>query len=192
MTDVAAAADRSPRTAPQPPHPRRAEIVAALARDPRRMTVQLARELGVPEEQVIRALPAGRVTELDASRWEELLRGLEPLGKVHVIVTNGAVTLEAFGTFGNFSTFGEYFNVQTKDLDMHIRPSTLGAAFAVEKPGHLDGVNTLSFQFYDRNGAAAFKVFLTFGGANPPAAKVDAFVAIRERFALPGGAGSGE
>jgi len=126
----------------------------------------------------------GRVTELDVSRWEELLRALEPLGKVHVIVTNGAVTLEAFGTFGNFSTFGEYFNVQTKDLDMHIRPTTLGAAFAVEKPGHLDGVNTLSFQFYDRAGAAAFKVFLTFGGANPPAAKVDAFVAIRDRFAL--------
>jgi putative heme iron utilization protein len=187
MTDVAAAAaaDRFPRTAPQPPHPRRAEIVAALARDPRRMTVQLARELGVPEEQVIRALPAGRVTELDVARWEELLRALEPLGRVHVIVTNGAVTLEAFGTFGNFSTFGEYFNVQTRDLDMHIRPATLGAAFAVEKPGHLDGVNTLSFQFYDLNGAAAFKVFLTFGGANPPAAKVEAFVAIRERFAMP-------
>jgi putative heme iron utilization protein len=148
------------------------------------MTVQLARELGVPEEQVIRALPASRVTELDVSRWEELLRALEPLGRVHVIVTNGAVTLEAFGTFGNFSTFGEYFNVQTKDLDMHVRPATLGAAFAVEKPGHLDGVNTLSFQFYDRAGAAAFKVFLTFGGANPPAEKVDAFAAIRERFAL--------
>jgi putative heme degradation protein len=75
--------------------------------------------------------------------------------------------------------------VQSKDLDMHVRPATLGAAFAVEKPGHLDGVNTLSFQFYDRAGAAAFKVFLTFGGANPPAAKVDAFVSIRDRFALP-------
>ena len=185
MTDSTASASFVPKAAPAHPHPRRAEIVAALARDPRRMTVQLARELGVPEEQVIRALPASRVTELDVGRWEELLRALEPLGKVHVIVTNGAVTLEAFGTFGNFSTFGEYFNVQTKDLDMHIRPATLGAVFAVEKPGHLDGVNTLSFQFYDRAGAAAFKVFLTFGGANPPAAKVDAFVAIRERFALP-------
>src|SRR3954462_2366451 len=83
---------------------RRAEIVAALQRDPRRMTVQLARELGVPEEQGIRALPASRATELDVSHWEELLRALEPLGRVHVIVTNGAVTLEAFGTFGNFST----------------------------------------------------------------------------------------
>ena len=159
-----------------------ADIRAAFDRDRRRMTVQLARELGVPEERVIRAMVPEMARELDVSRWEELLRAFEGLGKVHVIVTNGAVTLEAFGSFGRFSTFGEYFNVQTKDLDMHVRPAALGAAFAVEKPGHLDGVNTLSFQFYDKAGNAAFKVFLTFGGAAPPAEKVAAFEAIRERF----------
>lgn len=152
------------------------------------MTVQLARELGVPEVEVIRALPPGTVTELDASRWEELVRALEPLGDVHVIVTNGAVTLESFGRFGNFSSFGEgdhrYFNVQTKSLDMHIRPATIGSAFAVEKPGHMDGVNTLSFQFYHRDGYAAFKVFLTFGGSAPPAHRVEQFRTLRERFAV--------
>ena len=160
-----------------------ARIRDAFRANPRKMTVQLARELGVPEERVIRAMVPELARELDVSRWEELLRAFESLGKVHVIVTNGAVTLKAFGSFGRFSTFGEYFNVQTKDLDMHIRPATLGAAFAVEKPGHLDGVNTLSFQFYDMAGHAAFKVFLTFGGAAPPAEKVAAFEAIRERFA---------
>ena len=151
------------------------------------MTVQLARELGVPEVEVIRALPQGTVTELDAARWEELVRALEPLGDVHVIVTNGAVTLESFGRFGNFSSFGEgdnrYFNVQTRSLDMHIRPAMIGAAFAVEKPGHMDGVNTLSFQFYHRDGYAAFKVFLTFGGSAPPAHRVEQFNSIRARFA---------
>jgi putative heme utilization carrier protein HutX len=164
-----------------------ARIRAAIERNPRRMTVQVARELGVPEVEVIRAMPAGTVTELDASRWEELLRSFEELGEVHVIVTNGAVTLEAFGRFGNFSSFGEgdnrYFNVQTKSLDMHIRPATLGAVFAVEKPGHMDGVNTLSFQFYHREGFAAFKVFLTFGGAAPPPHRLAQFNALRERFA---------
>ena len=165
-----------------------ARIRAALERNPRRMTVQLARELGVPEVEVIRAMPAGTVTELDVSRWEELLRAMEDLGDVHVIVTNGSVTLEAFGRFGNFSTFGEgdgrYFNIQTKSLDMHLRPATLGAVFAVEKPGHMDGVNTLSFQFYHRDGFAAFKVFLTFGGKAPPPKRVDQFEALRGRFAL--------
>jgi putative heme iron utilization protein len=167
----------------------RSRIRAAIARNPRRMTVQLARELGVPEVEVIRAMPPATVRALDVSRWEELLRSFEELGDVHVIVTNGAVTLEAFGRFGNFSSFGEgenrYFNVQTKSLDMHIRPATLGAAFAVEKPGHMDGVNTLSFQFYHRDGFAAFKVFLTFGGAAPPPQRVAQFSALREKFFEP-------
>src|SRR5687768_12151604 len=167
-----------------PEHRTPDEIRAALQREPRKMTVQLARELGVPEVRVIRAMPEGMAVELDVSRWEELLRSFERLGRVHVIVTNGSVTLEAFGAFGNFSTFGPYFNVQTKDLDMYLRPATLGAAFAVQKPGHLDGVNTLSFQFYDRGGAAAFKVFLTFGGSAPPPEKVRQFEELRERFAL--------
>ena len=163
-------------------------IRAAFERNRRKMTVQLARELGVPEVEVIRALPDGMATELDVSRWEELLRALEPLGNLHVIVTNGAVTLESFGQFGNFSTFGAgegcYFNVQSKSLDMHIRPAALAAAFAVEKPGHMDGVNTLSFQFYDRDGAAAFKVFLTLGGSAPPPEKRQAFDRLRAAFRL--------
>ncbi len=133
---------------------------------------------------MIRALPDGSAIELDASKWQPLVRRLEAVGQVHVIVTNGAVTLESFGQFGNFSTFGEYFNVQTKSLDMHIRPSEIHTIFAVKKPGHLDGVNTLSIQFYDRNGAAAFKVFFTFGGKEPNGEKQAHFSAIVEEFCL--------
>ena len=161
-------------------------IREAFDRNRRKMTVQLARELGVNELDVLRALPAELVTELDAARWEPLVRDFEALGNVHVIVTNGSVTLEAFGRFGNFSTFGEgenrYFNVQTKSLDMHLRPAMLAAVFAVKKPGHMDGVDTLSFQFYGRDGAAAFKVFLTFGGSPPPPERVAAFVGLRETY----------
>ena len=158
-------------------------IRAAYAANPRKMTVQLARELNVPELHVVRALPEGLARELDPSRWEELIRSFEPLGKVHVIVTNGAVTLESFGAFGHFSTFGEYFNVQSKDLDMHVRFAQLAHVFAVEKPGHRDGVNTLSFQFFDPDGRAAFKVFLTFGGSKPNPERRAQFDAIRDRFA---------
>jgi putative hemin transport protein len=163
----------------------RERIRAALQQNPRQMTMQLARELGVPEAEVIRALPADRAVELDISRWEELIRSLEALGKVHVLVSNGAATLEAIGQFGRFSTWGEFFNVQTKSLDMHIRWPQLGSAFAVEKPGHLDGVNTLSVQFYDQAGSAAFKVFLTFGGSAPAPERVAQFVQIREQFRKP-------
>jgi putative hemin transport protein len=151
-----------------------------------RMTIQIARELGVPEIEVIRAMPAENVVELDITRWEELIRSFEELENVHVIASNGSVTLECFGQFGNFSTWGEYFNVQTKSLDMHIRFKVLAGAFAVVKPGHMDGVQTVSFQFYDQNGTAAFKVFLTFGGKAPSPERMAMFHSIRDRFAIQG------
>ncbi len=162
--------------------PLRDRVAATLAANPNAMTMQLARDLGVPEAEVIRALPDGRTVELDVGRWEDLIRSFEAFGPVHVIVSNAAVTLEATGQFGNFSTWGEFFNVQTK-LDMHIRWSRLGAAFALEKPGHLDGVPTLSIQFFDKDGQSAFKVFLTFGGKPPTAERRAQFDDLRKRFA---------
>ncbi len=154
---------------------------AAVLANPNRMTMQLARDFGVPEEEVVRALPDGRAVELDIGRWEELLRAFEALGEVHVIVSNGAATLEAVGQFGNFSTWNEFFNVQTPTLDMHIRWPNLGAAFAVEKPSHMNNVNTYSFQVFDKSGAAAFKVFLNFGGKPAPQRVAD-FQRLREQF----------
>lgn len=159
-----------------------ASVAEAVSRNPKAMTPQIARELGVPEAEVIRYLPGKRSTELDAGRWEDLIRGLEPLGKVHVIVNTGAVVLEAFGQFGNFSLTGPFFNVQTSSLDMHIRHTELGPIFAVEKPSHMDGVNTLSFQFFTKSGQAAFKVFLTFGGDAPPPEKIAQFETLRGAF----------
>jgi putative heme iron utilization protein len=160
-------------------------VAVALSANPNAMTMQLARDLGVPEADVIRALPEGRAVQLDIGRWEELIRSFEAFGAVHVIVSNGAVTLEATGAFGKFSTWGEFFNVQTK-LDMHIRWDRLGAAFAVEKPGHLDGVPTLSIQFFDKDGQSAFKVFLTFGGKPPTPERRVQFDAMRDQFRVRG------
>ncbi len=160
----------------------RQRIRDALRDGPSQMTLQLARKLGVPEAEIIRQMPDGRAVELDASRWEELLRSFEDLGKVHVIVSNGCVTTEAVGQFGGFSTWGEFFNVQSKSLDMHIRGARLASVFAVVKPSHIDGVDTLSFQFYDADGAAAFKVFVTFGGQNIDPERRKLFEALRERF----------
>lgn len=156
-------------------------IRAAVEKNPRKMTLQLARDLGVPEVEVIRAFPVDRVIELDIARWEELLRSFEALGVVRVLASNGAATIEVDGQFGGFSTAGEFFNVQTDTLDMHIRWRELAVAFAVEKPGHMDGVATLSFQFFDQSGAAAFKVFLNFGGPISPE-RQSLFLELRVKF----------
>jgi putative heme utilization carrier protein HutX len=159
-------------------------VTECLKSNPRAMTLALARELQVPEADVVRHLPAERVTELASDRFREMMDRLTAFGKVHVIVSNGATTLEAFGEFGRFSTWGEYFNVQTKSLDMHIRHEQIGAVFAVEKPGHMDGVTTLSLQFYDQAGDSAFKVFLTFGQHAPTPECRARWEAFRDEFKL--------
>jgi putative heme iron utilization protein len=159
----------------------RARIDAALAENPSQMTLQLARRLAVPEAEVVRAMPGGRSVELDVARWEELFRAFEGLGRAHVIVSNASVTCETVGEFDGFSTWGEFFNVQSASLDMHIRWEELGSAFAVEKPSHMDGGRTLSVQFFDRGGGSALKVFFNFAG-KPTAQRVAQFEALRERF----------
>ncbi len=162
----------------------RERIQEAIRQNPNQMTMVLAREFGVPEVDIVREFPDDRAVELDAHRWEELIGRLEAFGKVHVIVSNGGATLEAIGQFGNFSTTGDFFNVQTKSLDMHIRWREIGAIFAVEKPGHLKGQKTHSFQFFDRAGHSAFKVFVNFGGSIT-GEKAEQFAGIRDSFRKP-------
>lgn len=162
-----------------------ARIRAAVSAAPAKMALQMARDLGVAEVEIVRHLPDDRAIELDAGRWEEIITELESLGKVHVLVTNSTATLETVGEFGNFSTWGEFFNVQTQTLDMHIRFSQIAAIFAVEKPGHMNGINTLSIQFFDREGQAAFKVFLTFGSQAPSPQIYERFCQLRERYRVP-------
>jgi putative hemin transport protein len=158
-------------------------VRAAVRNSPAAMTMQLARRLGVAEAEVIRAMPDGRSRELNLSRWQDLFEAFAQLGTVTVIVSNASVTCEVNGIFGEFSTFGEFFNVQTPTLDLHIRHEQLGSAFAVVKPSHMDGGRTLSFQFFDTKGDSALKVFLNFGGAPTPE-REKTFETIRERFGL--------
>lgn len=138
-------------------------IREAFKQNPRQMTPMLANQLGVPEVDVIRHLPSKMVCELSNKNLEKLIRRLESLGRVTVIVNNGAVAIEVTGHFRGFSTADGFLNVQSSDLDIHIRISELGSVFAVRKPSHFDGVEALSIQFFKKDGQSAFKVFLTFG-----------------------------
>lgn len=172
------------------PHPaltvaedRYTAIRQAFDADRSQMTLMLARQMQLPEVEVIRALQGDLAHELDASRWEQIIRAFEALGNVHVIVSNGAVTLEAFGQFGKFSLTDGFLNVQTKSLDMHIRTWELASVFAFRKPSHTDGREALSFQFFDRRGDCAFKVFLTFGGHDPSPEILERYESLIRQFA---------
>lgn len=142
-------------------------IREAYDTDRSQMTLMLAHQLRIPEVDILHALEGDTARELDSSRWEEIVRAFEALGNVTVIVSNGASTIEVFGQFGKFTTKDGFLNVRTDSLDMHIRGWELGSVFAFRKPSHLDKHESLSFQFFDRRGNSAFKVFLNFGGKEP-------------------------
>jgi putative heme iron utilization protein len=61
-----------------------------------------------------------------------------------------------------------------------LRPAQFAAIFAVEKPSQVSGTNTLSFQFFDAEGAAVMKIFVTFG--EQAAERLSAFTSLREQF----------
>ena len=143
----------------------RLEVIReAYNADRSQMTLMLAHKLRIHEVELMKALEGDTARELDFSRWEELIRALEALGDITVILFNGAATVEVFGQFGKFTDVDGFLNVRTKSLDMHIRGWDLASVFAFRKPSHLDKHESLSFQFFDTRGSAAFKVFLNFGG----------------------------
>ena len=91
--------------------------------------------------------------------------------------------METVGTFGGLSETGPFLNVQTETLDLHLLPNEVAFVYAVEKIGHDSENVTHSFQFFDREGDAGFKVFLWENFPNVPADRVAGFRELVERFA---------
>jgi putative hemin transport protein len=155
--------------------------------DGSRMTMTAARKFGVPERVVVEALVGHwPIVPLHAGSFRELVEALPSLGPMRVFVRSRAAVLEAVGTFGGFSETGPFFNVQTETLDMHILPEEVAAAYSVEKVGHDTTFVTHSFQFFDREGDAAFKAFLWDDFPNVPAHRVAAFRDLTRRFSAGG------
>ena len=142
---------------------RRSSRSAAYFRaDRSRMTMMAARKFGVPERSVVEALvgqwPIVRLRDGGLPRPDG---GACPTsGLMRVFVRSRAAVIESVGTFGGFSEAGPFFNVQTDTLDMHILHDEIAAVYSVEKVGHDSTFVTHSFQFFDRDGDAAFKAFL--------------------------------
>ncbi|MBC7876290.1 MAG: hypothetical protein H7Y59_03890 [Anaerolineales bacterium] len=155
----------------------------AYNQDRSQMTLMLAHQLKIQEVEILRALQGDAAYELDSSRWEEIIRDFEALGEVTVIVSNGATTIEVFGQFGKFFNKDGFLNIRTDSLDMHIRGWELASVFAFKKPSHLDKHESLSFQFYDRRGNSAFKVFLNFGGHDPSPELMQTYNELIQKFA---------
>lgn len=150
-----------PEAAPLISEETRCRVLEYLEKHPSAMTVSVAQKLDVPEADVLRAQEGRKTWELRAEAFRDIMDELPELGRCHVFCSNRYAFMETFGAFGGYSVTGPFFNVQTDTLDMHIRYQGIAAVFCLDKPGHLDGEETHSIQFYAADGTAIFKVFLT-------------------------------
>jgi putative hemin transport protein len=165
-------------------HARIEAIRTWFGEDPSRMTMMAARKFGIPEQAVVASL-VGQwpIIRLRDGAFPEVMEQLPGLGTMRVFVRSRAAVIEAVGTFGGYSESGPFFNVQTETLDMHILPAEIATIYSVEKRGHDSDTATHSFQFFDRQGDAAFKAFLWEDFPHVPAARVEAFQALARRLA---------
>lgn len=122
-----------------------------------------ADRLGVSEAELVATGCGEHVTRLDG-RWEPLLRALDRLGPVMALTRNDAAVHEKTGVYHEV-TFTDTHNlgiVLEDDIDLRLFMDHWHLGFAVETPwdGGRDGLRR-SLQFFDRDGTAVHKVFLT-------------------------------
>ncbi len=151
--------------------------------DPSRMTMIASRKFAVPERSILDALVGQMpINRLRDDCFHELMAELPSLQTMRVFVRSKAAIIESVGVFGGYSETGPFFNVQTETLDMHIFPDEIAAIYAVRKIGHDSTFATHSFQFFDREGNAAFKAFLWEDFPNVPPPLVEAYESLSSRY----------
>ena len=122
-----------------------------------------ADRLGVSEAELLATGCGEHVTRLDGG-WSALLSEVESLGPVMALTRNAAAVHEKTGVYHNVK-FTDAHNmglVLDDDIDLRLFLDHWALGFAVETPwdGGRGGVRR-SLQFFDRDGTAVHKVFLT-------------------------------
>lgn len=136
----------------------------------------LAERLGVSEAELVASRCGDGVTRLDGP-WAELIRALPELGRVMVLTRNENCVHEKKGTFANIDIGGAMGVVldEAIDLRLFLRHWVFGFAVREESRGRW----LRSLQFFDGDGCAVHKVYLT------EHSRQDAWSGLVARFAAP-------
>jgi len=129
-----------------------------LEKNPGTRIRDAAQALGVSEAELLATGCGESVTRLDAP-WPELVGAFERLGTVMALTRNDVVVHEKTGAFENVSASGSMGLVLGEAIDLRVFFSRWRHGFAVETEAH--SAIRRSFQFFDADGTAVFKVFLT-------------------------------
>jgi putative hemin transport protein len=118
----------------------------------------LAERLGVSEGELVASRCGDGVTRLDG-RWAELIHALPAVGRVMALTRNDSCVHEKKGAFGHIEIEGRMGLVLNEAIDLRLFLDHWKHGFAVREEAH--GRALQSLQFFDGDGRAVHKVYLT-------------------------------
>ncbi|WP_430390044.1 hemin-degrading factor [Dyella sp. 20L07] len=118
----------------------------------------LAERLGVSEGELVASRCGEGVTRLEGP-WPELIHALPSLGRVMVLTRNDSCVHEKKGSFANIEIGGVMGVVLDEAIDLRLFLKHWVFGFAVREESH--GRWLQSLQFFDGDGRAVHKVYLT-------------------------------
>ncbi len=160
----------------------RSNVQAALENEPNFMPSALAQKLGVSEGVVVAALPDAMRSFADADRFEDIWKEAQKWKKVTFFVHTPGVIIEYKGTLPEGSFGRGYFNLMDKanPLGGHLMISRLASICFLQK--QLFGLESLSVQFFDAEGAQMFGIYAGREEKEIIPAVKTAWIAMKDRF----------
>jgi putative hemin transport protein len=144
--------------------------------NPHLRAIDAAAALGVTEAEIVAARVGDSVERLTPD-WQRLLKDLPKLGRVMVMTRNQHCIHEKVGAFGHVTAMPGHAIVANRDIDLRIFLNRWHYAFAIAEETR-SGLRH-SLQFFDLDGRAVHKIFLT------GASDADAFKGLLEKYAAP-------
>jgi putative hemin transport protein len=136
----------------------RDEWMRLREQEPNLRARDLAKRLGVSEAELVAIRCGDGVTRLEGP-WKELILALPELGHVMVLTRNESCVHEKKGTFGNIEIGGAMGVVLDEAIDLRLFLKHWAFGFAVREQSR--GRWLQSLQFFDADGRAVHKVYLT-------------------------------
>ena len=112
-----------------------------------------AKQLGTTEAELLSTAAGSSVTRL-RDEFPEILKAVEPLGKVMALTRNDYCVHERKGVYSNLSFSGPMGLAVNPDIDLRLFMSAWSSAFAVDENGRK------SLQFFAKDGEAIHKIYL--------------------------------
>lgn len=137
------------------------DIKEMLPQHAGKATSMIARELGVTELEVVRALSPVAATEVAPAAFDAIMAEVPGWGPITFLVQNESVILEVKGELPTGSHGQGFYNLKhgASPIGGHIRAGDVRAVFFVTQP--FMGMESVSIQFYNGQGNAMCKLFLS-------------------------------